>query len=193
MIGYRPGFIYSHPLLYGLLMRALYRSWQPAIYRRVSELIPTGAEVLEVCCGTCPTARSYLLPRGIRYRGLDVNARMVEYAVRQGLAVDHCNLRELPVLPPSQVVLMMLSLFHFLPDVELVLGKLLAAARQRLIIVEPVRNWAGSRYRWPRRIAGWATGTEARFTPETLAALFARHQATRVVAAGRDMIGIWDR
>ena len=66
--------IYRHRSLYTALMRLLYRGEGfRSRYETIAALIPAGASVVEACCGDCRLAEEYLLPKGVRYIGLDIS------------------------------------------------------------------------------------------------------------------------
>ena len=50
-----------------------------------------------------------------------------------------------PPLPEADVVIMQASLYHFLPGADAIVERMLAAARERVIIAEPIRNLSTSR------------------------------------------------
>jgi hypothetical protein len=92
---------------------------------------------------------------------------------------------------------MQASLYHFIPDAEAIVRRMLAAARQHVVISEPVRNLAQSRVAIVARLAsaGAATVSGAqprRFDASSLAALMAHFGeavlTTHAVAGGREQL-----
>jgi hypothetical protein len=78
------------------------------------------------------------------------------------------------------VAIIQASLYHFLPDAEQIVDRMLAAARDRVIVSEPVRNLASSGVPIVgligRRAADPGTGAHAtRFDERTLEALMDRY------------------
>jgi hypothetical protein len=83
-------------------------------------------------------------------------------------------------LPEADVVIMQASLYHFLPDAERIIDRMLAAARERVIVSEPVRNLASSNVPivrlLGRRAADPGTGGHAaRFDERSLNTLMDRY------------------
>jgi len=95
------------------------------------------------------------------------------------------------------VVLMQDSLYHFLPQAERIVDRMLAAAIRRAIISEPIRNLSSSDHRLIGRLGQRASdpgmgGADQRFTEESLDALMSRcsHQLARsfLIPGGRDKV-----
>ena len=89
------------------------------------------------------------------------------------------------------------SLYHFLPDPEGIIDRMLAAARDRVIVSEPVRNLASSDLpligRLGRSAADPGVGGHAqRFTEATLDALMERYreriQKSFPIPGGRERV-----
>ena len=79
-----PSPIYWSATGYDLVMRALYGRGYSRLYSDVAALIPDGASVTDVCCGTARLYRDFLKARGCRYVGLDYNPILVRAARRAG-------------------------------------------------------------------------------------------------------------
>jgi glycosyltransferase involved in cell wall biosynthesis len=163
---------------YDLTMLALHgrRDWV-STYAAVAARIPTGASVVDVCCGTARLYRDFLRQRGCRYLGLDFNGDFVMHARRRGVDVRWFNLLHDPV-PGADYVVMCSSLYHFGDRVDELIQKLRRSARRGVIISEPVRNLSDAKVLGPL----WAALTNpgvgsyaARFNPATFAALVERH------------------
>jgi SAM-dependent methyltransferase len=137
--------IYRSVRGYELLMRALYGRHYDERMRLVAEQVPPGASVLELCCGPGTLYHRHLRGRVGAYTGLDVNSGFV--ARLRAAAVDAREL-DLSVdrpLPEADVVLIQASLYHFLPEASALLERMLAAAQERVIVAEPIRNLSSSR------------------------------------------------
>ena len=126
---------------YNLVMRALYGAQYHATYAAVAKLIPDGASVVDVCCGTARLYQDFLRQRGCRYLGLDFNGDFVMHARRRGVDVRWFNLLTDPV-PAADYVVMGSSLYHFAAHADEILDKMRRAAYRGVIISEPVRNWS---------------------------------------------------
>jgi SAM-dependent methyltransferase len=190
--------VYRSALGYELLMRVLYGRHYAARMRAVAEQVPDGASVLELCCGPGTLYRRYLRARAGSYIGVDVNEGFVA-ALRQG-GVDARRMdlaHPTEPLPVADVAIMQASLYHFLPAAEDVLDRMLAAARDRVIVSEPVRNLATSGLPGVallgRRGADPGVGGHAeRFTEATLDELMApyraRTRAAFLIPGGREKV-----
>ena len=182
--------VYRSALGYELIMRALYGRHYAARMAAVAEQVPDGASVLELCCGPATLYRRYLRGRAGSYIGVDVNERFVAALQGDGIDARHMDLAESDSstpLPQADVLIMQASLYHFLPHPEGIVDRMLSAARDRVIVSEPVRNLATSSLPGVgllgRRAADPGVGGHAdRFTEATLDALMERYR-DRVVKA----------
>lgn len=174
--------IYRSALGYELLMRVLYGRHYAARMRAVADQVPDGASVLECCCGPGTLYLRHLRGRTAGYVGLDVNAGFVERLRRRGVDARVLDLAtDAEPLPEADAVILQASLYHFLPQAERILDRMLAAARDRVIVSEPVRNLASSEHaliaRLGRRAADPGVGGHAqRFTEATLSGLMERYR-----------------
>lgn len=137
--------VYRNALTYELVMLLLYGRHYGARYRAVAGLVPDGSSVLDVCCGPGVLFDRYLRARSVDYTGVDVNPRFVERVNRRGGRGLLLDLLEDRPLPGADTVVMQASLYQFLPDAAPVVRRMLLAARERVVIAEPVRNLANSR------------------------------------------------
>ncbi len=180
--------VYRSAAGYELLMRALYGRHYEARMAAVADEVPEGASVLELCCGPGTLYRHYLAQRARSYVGLDFNPGFVDRLRRQGLDVRQTDLaRSEEALPRAEVVIMQASLYHFLPEPRPIVDRMLAAASDRVVVSEPVRNLASSAnpligLLGRRGADPGVGGAERRFTEVSLDELFERYQA-RVVGA----------
>ena len=179
-------------------MRVLYGPHYGARMRVVAEQVPDRASVLELCCGPGTLYVRHLRGRAGSYVGVDVNERFVGRLRRRGVDARRLDLAAgEDLLPSADVVILQASLYHFLPDAERMLDRMLAAARERVIVSEPVRNLALSGLpligRIGRRAADPGVGGHAqRFTEESLEALMARYRERILrsfpIPGGREMV-----
>lgn len=179
-------------------MRALYGRHYSARMGAVADEVPSGASVLELCCGPATLYRRLLRERAGSYVGVDVNAGFVAALRRRGIDALQLDLaHDGAELPSADVVIMQASLYHFLPGAERIVDRMLAAARDRVIISEPVRNLASSNMPVVRlvgqRAADPGTGGHAtRFDEQTLDALMGRYRErilkTFPIPGGRERV-----
>jgi len=193
--------IYKHRSIYHILMRVLYGGHFRARYSAIAEEVPPGAAVLDVCAGDGYLYLRCLRARQVSYRALDISPELVRWMKRHGIEAYRFDVWR-DALPAADVVIMQASLYQFLPDAARVIEKLLDAARERVIIAEPIRNLSSSNNPLVRLIAkrmtrpGEGDGQyEAhRFTSASLLDTFNRFPAferSRLVPGGREMIGIF--
>lgn len=179
-------------------MRALYGRHYAARLRAVAEQVPDGASVLELCCGPGTLYLRHLRARVSGYVGVDVNDGFVERLRRRGVDARELDLADgAEPLPRADVVILQASLYHFLPHADRIIERMLAAARQQVIVSEPVRNLASSGNslvaRLGRRAADPGVGGHAdRFTEASLAALMARYDERILrsfpIPGGRELV-----
>jgi SAM-dependent methyltransferase len=188
--------VYRSALGYEVLMRALYGRHYTDRMRAVAEQVPPGSTVLELCCGPATLYRRYLRARAGSYIGLDVNERFVAQLRRDSVDARRVDLaRADEPLPGADVVIMQASLYHFLPDAQPIVDRMLTAARDRVIVSEPIRNLASSGLplvgKLGRRAADPGVGGHAhRFTEATLDRLMEPHSVLDafLIPGGREKV-----
>jgi len=191
--------IYRNPYLYQALMRLLYGRYYEARYRAVAGEVPEETEVVELCAGDCRLYLEHLRNKRVRYVALDNARPLMDWARRRGVDARAFDVAVDPI-PEADVVLMQASLYQFLPDVEPVIERMIGAARQHVIIAEPVRNLTqrlpAGMVRWARKLTRPAGGSRyegARFDAESLRSLFDRFDCQRsfAVPGGREVVGVF--
>jgi hypothetical protein len=189
--------IYKSNAIYELIMLALYGRHYPSRHQAIAELIPSGSTVLELCCGPSILFRRYLKPKSVRYTGIDLSERFVRQVSRCGGIGLLIDLREDQPLPRADYVIMQGSLFHFLPDASRIIDRTLRAARKQVIIAEPVRNLASSKWRFLAWVAAHLTNPgvgpqPSRFTQESLNHLFSSYRSlisqSSPIGGGREIM-----
>ncbi len=133
-------FIYKSSFVYELAMLVLYGRHYSSRYRALAELIPDGSSVLDLCCGPALLYHRYLRSKDIQYTGLDINPRFIDRLIKRGGNGRGWDLRSNEALPPADYVIMQASLYHFLPEASPIVNRMLKAARNQVIISEPIRN-----------------------------------------------------
>ncbi|HEV3121748.1 MAG TPA: class I SAM-dependent methyltransferase, partial [Isosphaeraceae bacterium] len=76
--------VYKSPLIYELVMAALYGRHYPARYRAIAELVPERSTVLELCCGPGFLYERHLQKKQVHYTGLDSNPQFIARLKRLG-------------------------------------------------------------------------------------------------------------
>jgi hypothetical protein len=194
-------FVYTNRAVYQLLMRLLYGSYFEARYRAIAAEIPNGSEVVDVCAGDAYLYHKYLRQKSVLYLGLDLSPQLVKWSNRHGICMRQFDLWQ-DTVPTGDIVVMQASLYQFIPHTEVILNKLLEAARQKVIVSEPTRNLAGSQNRFLAWLSRQLTTplltseeyTGQRFTEETLLMCFQQFdsfQKAFFVPGDREMVGVF--
>lgn len=195
--------IYRSARGYELVMRVLYGRHYGARLRAISQRIPDGASVLELCPGPGSLYRRHLAGRVRAYTGLDINPGFVAGLQRLGATARTQDLHGPEPLPAADVVLIQASLYHFLPDAAALVERMLAAARSRVIVAEPIRNLSSSGMPLLARVGqrgtdpgAGADGHHLRFDEASLDALMAAYASLVVEAftipGGREKVFVLD-
>ena len=196
--------IYRSAAGYELLMRMLYGRHYADRLVAVAQRVRPGASVLELCPGPGALYEHHLRNRAGAYTGVDINGGFVGRLQRlgaEGLVLDLAD--DSVSLPPADVVIMQASLYHFLPGADAIVDRMVAAARERVIIAEPIRNLATSGVALigliGRRAANPGAASDShgeRFTEPTLDRLMARYGRLTLEAfkipGGREKVYVLD-
>lgn len=175
-------------------MRLLYGGAFGRRYQTVAGLIDAPGTVLDLCCGDCLLSR--YLPPGSTYVGLDANPRFVENARRKGIDARLEDAQN-AVWPDADFVVMMGSLYQFIPDHAQLMEKMFRTARRRVVLCESVRHIATS----PNPLIAFlghhlshpfGGQSPRRLGREEMSSLFKRYDAARVLDLDRDLIGVFD-
>ncbi len=127
---------------FDLAMRLAYGKQVSAMQAAVAARIPDGASVVDVCCGTARLYRDHLEKRGCTYLGLDFNSHFVFHARKRGVHARFFDAQR-DAVPPADCVTIVSSLYHFRRQAADVVTRMRRAARQQVIVSEPVRNLSG--------------------------------------------------
>lgn len=187
---------------YELVMRVLYGRHYGARLRAVANQVPAGSSVLELCPGPGALYRRHLRGRVPAYTGADLNPEFVTRLRGLGANAVVLDLTGSDPLPEADVVIMQASLYHFLPGAQTIIERMLAAARQRVIVAEPIRNLSTSRLPWLAALGrrgtdpGSGAGHEQRFDEPALDRLMAAYREATVTAftipGGREKVFVLD-
>jgi hypothetical protein len=195
--------VYRSATGYELIMLALYRRHYRARLSAVASHVRPGASVLELCPGPGALYRRHLRERAGGYSGIDVNEGFLDHLRRQGAGALKLDLTASgDALPEADVVIMQASLYHFLPAAGAIIDRMLAAARERVIIAEPIRNLASSGLPLVARLGrggadpGAGGGHAQRFDEaglDTLMRAYARQvEAAFRIPGGREKVYVLD-
>lgn len=161
-------------------------------YEAVARHVPSGARVVDLCCGDAVLAR-YLKHAG-SYIGLDANERFIRYARRQRTDARLWDAATMSI-PECDVAVIQSSLYQFHPNEEELVRRMLDAARLRVIVAEPVSNWTTDGASWQKFLARRMTRVsgrnfEFRHDATSLDAVAKAFSDRRIVKerAGRDLV-----
>jgi hypothetical protein len=183
------------------MMRGLYGRYFSDRYLAVAAEVPARATVVEVCAGDCYLYLHYLRPKSVTYLGLDLSAHLVRWAQAQGVNARQWNMWE-DEIPSADVVIMQAGLYHFMPQTKAIIQKMLAAARQAVIIAEPIQNITSSSnpaMAWLGRQLVRLTVTERidpgrRFERQSLMVVFQsldEFKYAYLIPGGKEMVGVF--
>lgn len=188
--------VYRNASIYELAMRGLYGRHHGERLRAVAEQVPAGATVLELCCGPGSLYLRHLRARVGSYVGCDANPGFVAGLQARGVDARLIDLVDPDQpLPRADVAIMQASMYHFLPDANAIVRRMLGVAELCVIISEPVRNLSSSTLPLIGTIGRRATnpgvgGHADRFTETTLDQLMAAYdvRAAFLTPGGRDKV-----
>jgi len=113
------------------------RAMQIERWKAVIAWIPSGSKVVELAAGTGSFYLEMLKDHINDYSAVEINRRFVKYLQKQGINTIQSDIRKDPI-PSCDVLIMIAAFYHFKQMDGAMLNKLLHAARQRVIIVEPI-------------------------------------------------------
>jgi hypothetical protein len=192
------GLIYHSSFLYRLMMRVIYGNDFAGRYMLVADCIDKNWSVLDLCCGDCYIQR--FLDKSVRYEGRDFNDTFVRGGKAKGIVVEHCDLKKgIDASKRYDCVIMMGSLHQFIPNEDKIVAAMKSIATRRVIISEPVKNIVVSHNKVIAFIArllsnpGDETITSIkRLSLDDVRDIYKKNGVSRVIDAGKDLIGVID-
>ncbi len=189
------GLFYVSPLMYECFMRLLYGREFAARYEAVARVLEGCDSVVDVCCG--PAILTRWLNGRIDYQGLDCNPTFVRSVSRHGFRVIEADVRDVDI-PRADAIVLMSSLYHFIPEEDDLINRMIAACRTRVIICEPVKH-TSHKNPWLTRFAESFMDpgipySHERFDEASMAACFRRlgFQHTEPVGT-RELMGVFEK
>lgn len=164
--------IYKQPFLYRLMMRILYGKEYLERFKTIASFIANRSSVVELCCGFGDFYAYGLKDKQIDYLGIDLSPDFVKQGLKNGLNIIEQDVNNFN-FSKSDYYVMISSLYHFYPQPEIIIKKMLLAATGNVIIVEPIKNLLNSKYKIISRLALLLTNegdgkNSFRFTEESL-------------------------
>jgi len=191
-----PYLIYSSPLLLELMLRLTYGRFYDLRLNRVTQEVPEGAKVIDLCCGDCAIYFRDLNKKGIDYLGIDINPRMARQVNKKGAKIIVADVRTYEI-PPCDVLLCLGSLYQ-LSNQSANLIQMAQQVANKIIVLEPVENFASSRNPLISNIAARMTDfgegpVSFRFEEDELVKMFRDFRFSTVDRVGPELLGIWHR
>ena len=182
-------------------MRLLYGRFFKSRYQAISDIIPHGADVVDVCSGDCHLYQKFLREKEVNYLGLDYSPHFVKHVQKSGVNATVFDVWEGKV-PPADFLIMQASLYQFIPYEKMIIEKLLDSSNKKVIVAEPIRNLSNSGFILISRLShiltkqksnpGVSTGN--RFNYKKLLKLFRSFtdfENCFSIPGGREMIGVF--
>jgi len=188
--------IYSSPLLMELMLRLKYGRFYDLRLKRVTQEVPDGAKVIDLCCGDCAIYFRDLYRKEIDYLGIEINPRMARQVNKKGAKVIVADVRTYEI-PPCDVLLCLGSLYQFSDQ----LAELIQLAQQvanKIVVLEPVENFANSRNPFISGLAARMTDfgegpVSFRFEEDGLVKMLRDFGFSTTERVGPELLGIWNR
>lgn len=136
--------VYKNIYIYRLIMNFLYGMKYKKRFENIISLINNEEkDIVELCFGDTFIAK-YAKENNKNWKGFDINDSFVSYAIAEGFDATNKNIL-LDSIPKSDVCIMAGSLYHFIDNIEFVLGKMLKSSK-KVIISEPIKNLSNNKY-----------------------------------------------
>jgi len=185
--------IYWHPFIYRFTMNGLFAISNYNLkdeYTKIADEVGT-LSVVDLCCGDCYFKK--FIPNNT-YIGIDFNKTFIKWAHKKGINAEQKDVLT-ENLPSADCVLMLASLYHFLPkNQDAILQKMISSAKKKVIISEPVHNLHSS----SKSVANFFSNpggayTGQRFSANQLISLYKKFNASKIIDMGRTMIGVFEK
>jgi hypothetical protein len=172
--------VYWHPLLYRKAMQLAYGEHYKIRYEALSKFIPDRCQLLELCMGDAFFYLNYLKQKNLDYTCADINPVFVNAARKKGVRSSLLDVYS-DDIPSSDHILMQASLYHFIPNEQKVIDKLLKACNKSLIISENVENLSNSASGFKSWLGEYLSKAKSgqskiKFTRQTLSETFAPYK-----------------
>lgn len=137
--------VYKNIYVYRFIMNILYGMKYKKRFDNIISLIGTKDQnIIELCFGDIYIAQ-YAKENNKKWIGYDINQNFIDYANKRGYNAINKDIMSTDKLPLNDVCIMVGSLYHFIDNIELILGKMLESS-SKVIISEPIINLSNSKY-----------------------------------------------
>lgn len=131
--------VYWHPVIYQLFLRIIFGRQFKIRYQEVASFIPNGSCVVDICCGDCTIYRYFLRKKNVQYLGLDINLFFVRWLKKKRIPIRLFDVYK-DEIPPAEYIIMLGSLYQFIPHHKEIMDKMLKAATKKVIITERIQG-----------------------------------------------------
>ena len=131
--------VYWHPVIYQLFLRIIFGRQFEKRYQEVASFIPNGSRVVDICCGDATAYRYFLRKKNVRYLGLDINPFFVRWLKKKRIPIRLFDVYRNEI-PSAEYVIMLGSLYQFIPRHKEIMDKMLKAATKKVIITERIQG-----------------------------------------------------
>lgn len=188
--------IYSSPPLLELALRIKYRRFYHIRLARVAQEVDEGAKVVDLCSGDSAIYLRYLWKKRVDYLGIEINPRMARLVRQKGVKIITTDARTYTV-PPCDVLLCLASLYQFSKE-TLDLIRSAQQAANKIVLLEPIENLAGSRYPLLASLAAKITDfgegpISFRFQEDELIEMWRHLGFSTIARVGPELLGVWNR
>lgn len=162
-------------------------------FKTVSSFIENYSSVMELCCGFGDLYAYALKNKQINYSGVDLSPNFVAYGQKNGINIAEQDINNFG-FPQSDYYIIISSLYHFYPNPEVIIKKMLSASTKNVLIVEPIKNLLNSKYKIISRLALFLTNEGGskntfRFTEKTLDKMMKSHFEKNIVSVKKTKNG----
>ncbi len=120
-------------------MNVLYKGkYKKRSYDIINRIDDKNKKVLDLCFGDVIIAEE-CKKRNIEWIGFDINPYFAKYAQKKGFNASTQDIEKLSVFPKADICILSGSLYHFYPEIKLILAKMLDSSA-KIIISEPIIN-----------------------------------------------------
>lgn len=163
-------------------------------YQEVTKYINPGESVLELCAGD-GVLSTYLNKN--KYTGFEFNQAFINYGIRKRRNLVLADILAHP-FPESDLIIMISSLYHFIPNAQAVFDKMKNSCRKRIVICENVACLSTSANKWLNMlgkvisVAHNGTGTH-RYSKEEICGFLKENKFSKIYCKNNYVFGVWDK
>ncbi len=187
------GWVYWNGFIYHHVLQFLQGKAHTEMYQRVAEIVGNQS-VLDLCSGDGRLSQ-WLSHK--QYIGIDTNPRFVKEMRHRGLRVIEGDVRSAD-LPSAECAVLIESFYHFIPEGQSLINKILSHPFQKVIIVESVSHVSGHSVSWISEFALWSTRVcgrsfRQRLSPTEFQELLHANGFVQIQGSSKHLFAVWER